>query len=120
MDLNYNNLDYNGEMSDSDTNKVNLKAPQAPAKGKESVTSNDFCLDHRDPGNFLKLAAVLKLFLADSLTDADIDEADRLVCEYNIELIEVCWPIMSYINTENLYTALWCWHYQTKPPLLYP
>jgi hypothetical protein len=63
--------------------------PTAQNKGKGRSSGNEFLLDPRDPGNFLKLASVLNIFLADSLTDAEIDKADTLIREYNIELIEV-------------------------------
>jgi len=82
-------LNYHDEMDMSDGD-WDTNAPHPPAKGKERRTVDGGWLDPRDPGNFLKLASALNLFLADSLTDADIDKADQLICEYNVELIEVC------------------------------
>lgn len=50
---------------------------------------NGYCLDPKDPANFLKLASALNIFLSDVLTDNQINEADNLIREYNVELIEV-------------------------------
>jgi len=83
--------------------------------------SNEYCLNPEDTANFLKLASTLKLLLADSLNDQDIDEGDRLIREYNTELITVSpslylvvdlWLITKFIP------ALWSGSHQTKPPLL--
>ena len=48
-----------------------------------------YCLNPKDPANFLKLASALNIFLSDTLTDNQINEADNLIQEYNVELIEV-------------------------------
>jgi len=48
-----------------------------------------YCLNPKDPANFLKLVSALNILLSDTLTDKEIDTADDLVREYNIELIEV-------------------------------
>lgn len=47
-------------------------------------------LTHKDPANFFKLSAALKIILAHRLNDADIDAADTLLREYCLELMEVC------------------------------
>ncbi|KAG6819078.1 hypothetical protein H0H93_015717 [Arthromyces matolae] len=46
----------------------------------------------RDPSNFFKLSAALKLLLAHKITDASIDKADVLLREYSTELIELYGP----------------------------
>ena len=57
--------------------------------GSGKPKKNGYCLDPRDPANFLKLAAALNIFLADTLTNNQINEADNLIREYNLELIKV-------------------------------
>ena len=83
--------------------------------------SDEYCLNPEDTANFLKLASALKLLLADSLNDQDIDEGDRLIREYNTELITVS-PSLYLVVDPWLITkfipALWSGSHQTEPPLL--
>ena len=65
--------------------KVLTNSTDGPSRSKE----NGYCLDPNDPANFLKLASALNIFLLDRLTNIQIHEADTLIREYNIELIEV-------------------------------
>jgi len=58
-------------------------------KGSEKYKENWCCLDPKDPANFLKLASALNIFLSDMLTDTQVNEADNLIREYNVELIMV-------------------------------
>ena len=58
-------------------------------KGGEKYKENRCCLDPKDPANFLKLASALNIFLSDTLTDTQVNEADNLIWEYNVELIMV-------------------------------
>ncbi|KAH9924357.1 hypothetical protein B0H21DRAFT_712451, partial [Amylocystis lapponica] len=46
-----------------------------------------YALHPDDPKNFLKLSEALRILMDDILTSADIDHADRLLREYNTELI---------------------------------
>lgn len=57
-------------------------------------------LHPRDPGNFFKLSAALKLLLGRKITDMDIDTADALLREYCVELMEVCFcfSFPAYLN----------------------
>ena len=92
--------------------------PTAQSKGKGRASGNRCLLDPRDPGNFLKLVSALNIFLADSLTDAEIDKADTLICEYNIELIEVSQALAGFaLYRANRNIALRPWGYQAEPPL---
>ncbi|KAI0323219.1 hypothetical protein GY45DRAFT_1410608 [Cubamyces sp. BRFM 1775] len=43
----------------------------------------------RDLATFLKLCAALRLFLSDTITDEQLERADRLLREYCIEIIEL-------------------------------
>ena len=70
-----------------------------------------YCLDPKDPANFLKLASALNIFLSDTLTDNQINEADNLIREYNVELIEVSriprtYPIFAGLISSTV-SALW-------------
>ena len=47
--------------------------------GSRKPKKNGYCLDPKDPANFLKLASALNIFLADTLTDHQINEADDLI-----------------------------------------
>ncbi len=92
--------------------------PTAQNKGKGRPSGNRCLLDPLDPGNFLKLVSVLNIFLADSLTDAEIDKADTLIHEYNIELIEVSQVLAAFaFYRANHDLALRPWGYQAEPPL---
>jgi len=83
--------DHNMEIdSDSENDDDGTFAgTEPPRKGKGRVLGSDYSLNPRDPANFLKLASALNIFLAGTLTDNEIDQADKLIREYNVELIEV-------------------------------
>ena len=92
--------------------------PMAQNKGKGRPSGNRCLLDPRDPGNFLKLVSALNIFLADSLTDAEINKADTLIHEHNIELIEVSQALAGFaLYQANHNLALQPCSYQAKPPL---
>ncbi|OSD01435.1 hypothetical protein PYCCODRAFT_1425928 [Trametes coccinea BRFM310] len=50
-------------------------------------------LHERDLQTFLKLCTALRLFLSDSITEAQLQQADKLLREYCVELVEVCYFI---------------------------
>jgi hypothetical protein len=90
-------------------------------KGSKKYKENGYCLGPKDPANFLKLASALNIFLSDALTDNQIDEADKLIREYNVELIEVSrilctLPVFAVLN----FPALWARRNKAKSPLLNP
>lgn len=43
-----------------------------------------------DPANFMKLASVLRIFFAQEITRGEVEEGDRVLREYCIELMHVC------------------------------
>ncbi|KDQ54236.1 hypothetical protein JAAARDRAFT_60664 [Jaapia argillacea MUCL 33604] len=49
-------------------------------------------LDPRDPSNFLKLSAALRLLLSEKITEVDLEGADKPIREYCTELIELYGP----------------------------
>lgn len=61
----------------------------SPDTENEDDSSKPPNLHPQDPSNFSKLAAALKLLLAWEIDDAEIDEADKLLREYSLELIYV-------------------------------
>jgi len=92
-------------------------------KGSEKYKENRYCLDPKDPANFLKLASALNIFLSDMLTDTQVDEADNLIREYNVELIEVgrtprTWQVFAVLKF--IHSALWSRCNKAKSPLLNP
>ena len=97
--------------SDADEEAV-LPGSTYIGTGSRKPKKNGYCLDPKDPANFLKLASALNIFLADTLTDNQINEADNLIREYNLELIKVsriphtC-PIFAVFNF--ICSALWAW-----------
>lgn len=104
--------------SEPETDSGDEVTPTARNKGKGRPSGNRCLLDPRDPGNFLKLVSVLNIFLADSLTDAEIDKADTLIREYNVELIEVSQALVAFaLYRANHNLALWPRGYQAEPPL---
>ena len=88
----YSNEGLYSDRSDIISNGNNSDCAQTNRKTQINTTTNtsdQYCLNPEDPTNFLKLVSALKLLLADSLNDQDIDEGDRLIREYNTELITV-------------------------------
>ena len=92
-------------------------------KGREKYKRNGYCLDPKDPANFLKLASSLNILLSDTLTDDQINEADNLIREYNVELIKVsriprtC-PVFAVLNF--IRSALWARCNKAESPLFNP
>ena len=91
-------------------------------KGSKKNKENQCCLDPKDPANFLKLASALNIFLSDMLTDTQVNEADDLIQEYNIELIKVgrtprtqVFAVLNFIHS-----ALWSRCNKAESPLLNP
>lgn len=67
-------------------------------------------LHPRDPSNFFKLSAALRLLLSHKITDGDIDQADKLLREYCLELSEVslCMNVASDVHhSQYTFTAIW-------------
>ena len=90
-------------------------------KGSEKHKENRCCLNPKDPANFLKLASALNIFLSDTLTDTQVNEADNLIREYNVELIKVGrtphrWRDFSVLNF--IHSALWSRRNEAESPLL--
>jgi hypothetical protein len=54
--------------------------------GKEPVHAS---LHRDDPENFFKLSQFIKLIMAHSLTDDDVDKSETLIRSYCVQLIEV-------------------------------
>jgi hypothetical protein len=66
-----------------------------------SDTQDKFLLHPEDPQNFLKLCAAIRILLRRQLTDADIDNTERLIREYCTELISVR-PYFIQMETDKL------------------
>jgi hypothetical protein len=66
-----------------------------PASEDVDDTNEDvkYSLHPDDPTNFLKLCTALRILIKRLLSDKDINHADRLIREYNTELIHVRCPI---------------------------
>ena len=90
-------------------------------KSSEKYKKNGYSLDPKDPANFLKLASALNIFLSDTLSDNQINEADTLIREYNIELIEVSrFPCRSLLFAVLKFSALWAGCNKAESPLFKP
>ncbi|KAG1796123.1 hypothetical protein EV424DRAFT_1353275 [Suillus variegatus] len=68
--------------------------PPQSARTTQAVEADDledpkFSLHPDDPANFLKLSAALRILIQRKLSDDDIDRADTLIREYNVELIHL-------------------------------
>lgn len=81
------NMEIDSESENDDDGT--FAGTEPPRKGKGRASGSNYSLNPRDPANFLKLALALNIFLAGTLTDKEIDKADKLIREYNVELIEV-------------------------------
>ena len=68
-----------------------LNHEQLGDAGDDAENPDDlkFSLHPDDPGNFLKLCSALRILVRRVICDADINEADQLIREYNTELIKV-------------------------------
>ncbi|THU76896.1 hypothetical protein K435DRAFT_878595 [Dendrothele bispora CBS 962.96] len=71
------------------TAKGKSKKKESRFETPESPVSN---LHPNDPANFLKLATALVLFTARSINEQEVEQADRLIREYCVELIELYGP----------------------------
>ncbi|KAF7367759.1 hypothetical protein MSAN_00839900 [Mycena sanguinolenta] len=67
---------------DSDSDSDNEELEEREARSPPNLHPDD-------PPNFFKLATAVKLFLAHPITDAQIDEADRLLRSYGPELLRL-------------------------------
>jgi hypothetical protein len=65
-------------------------------------------LHPQDPANFFKLSLFLKIVLAHSVTDSDIDQAEALIRSYCAELMHVCHfgPLASKGHTESCFSSM--------------
>lgn len=71
-----------------------------------------------DPANFLKLCEAIRVLLAPSLTDVDIDKGDDLLRSYCTELITVSTYFLSALaSTDKQHLAVWPRCHQAKSPL---
>ncbi|KIK33735.1 hypothetical protein CY34DRAFT_26988 [Suillus luteus UH-Slu-Lm8-n1] len=65
----------------------------APANEGFDITNDSthskFCLHPDNPENFLKLSAAVHIIIWHQISDQDIDNVDRLLCEYTSELIHL-------------------------------
>ncbi len=109
MDTNDDKLPGDSTESDADEEAA-FTGSTYIGTGSGKPKKNGYCLDPKDPANFLKLASALNIFLADTLTDNQINEADNLIWEYNLELIKVSriphtHPIFAVFNF--ICSALW-------------
>jgi hypothetical protein len=59
------------------------------ANDKDDAEPAQANLHPDDPGNFFKLSEFLKIVLAHSITDKDIDQAETLIRAYCTELLHV-------------------------------
>ena len=90
---------YDPRMSDSDedeelpgtSSKRRRKVKNTNAEDEAQDAATPSHLHPRDPGNFLKLGTALKIFASCKITESQIEEADSLIREYCLELIEVCY-----------------------------
>jgi hypothetical protein len=58
-------------------------------------------LHQDDPGNFLKLCTALKILVAPTITEAELQEADGLIREYGLELVHVCFSNIKHCDTTH-------------------
>jgi hypothetical protein len=63
---------------------------EANAGAEAGADDFKYSLHPDDPANFLKLCTALRILIKHSLSDEDLNHADRLIREYNTELIHVC------------------------------
>lgn len=56
---------------------------------EEQGTARPCNLHPDDPAHFMKLASVLKTFLAQEITKGEVEEGDQVLREYCIELVHV-------------------------------
>jgi hypothetical protein len=84
--------DDNEELSGRTANKRRRKAKNSNVEDEAQDAATPGRLHPRDPGNFLKLCAALKIFASRKITESQIEEADGLIREYCLELVEVCYP----------------------------
>lgn len=95
-----NGIDAGAVDDDDDDNSYGTrKRRKCRDKKVPSTTEEDEVKDHttpsnlhpNDPGNFLKLCAALKILVSRRLiTEEGLNEADELIRQYGLELIEVC------------------------------
>lgn len=68
----------------------NPESPPMPDRPQVSYDGSDrLNLHPSDPANFLKLSMAIRILIKRTITDHDIDEAERLLREYNVELIKL-------------------------------
>ncbi|KIO10550.1 hypothetical protein M404DRAFT_21461 [Pisolithus tinctorius Marx 270] len=68
----------------------NREAPPTPKRPCMPNNGSDHLNLHpSDPANFLKLSMAIQILIKCTITDNDIDKANRLLHEYNIELIKL-------------------------------
>jgi len=100
VDIDSDESEYSNasDITSNGNNNNRARTNRKARMNNNNNTSGEYCLNPEDPANFLKLASALKLLLADALNDQDIDEGDRLIREYNTELITVSPSLYLAIN----------------------
>ncbi|KIO00297.1 hypothetical protein M404DRAFT_29676 [Pisolithus tinctorius Marx 270] len=73
-----------GNLRENHEAPLTPKRPQVPNDGSDRLN-----LHPSDPANFLKPSMAIRILIKHAITDDDIDKADRLLHEYNIELIKL-------------------------------
>ena len=73
-----------------------------------NANGDRFSLHSDDPANFLKLSMAIRILIKCKIVDDDIDEANRLLREYNTELIKVCPSFtITHFGTALMSLAIW-------------
>jgi hypothetical protein len=78
-----------GPLRPATSRKRRRKARDSTAEDEAQDAATPSRLHPSDPGNFLKLCTALKILLSRKITNALLDQADNLIREYCLELVEV-------------------------------
>jgi len=83
-----------GASDERNTNRQRQKRKRTEDAGGNKESDEDdserpSCLHPDDPANFLMLSKALRILLARELTEEQIDEADKLLCKYCSDLVDV-------------------------------
>ena len=119
----HNNFSSDTEGSIPDTLNDPLKKTLS-GKFKSSATIAPYSLHPDDPAAFLKLAAFLNIFLAERVTEVQLQYADSLVRSYCKDLIRVppqcplaCYYYVMLITWFIAFVAVWTTCNASEPPL---
>jgi len=89
----------------------------AAGQQEEEIAGN---LHPDDPKNFLKLCRAIQILNLRMITEADLQEADRLLREYCAELVTVRYLYLVLNFSIDWYSALWAVCDPSEPPLRLP